>query len=66
MKTIIKVDGMSCNHCANKIKESLESILPVKEVSVNIDLKEVVILSDKELDMDSIKEEIESLGYKII
>lgn len=66
MKTIIKVDGMSCNHCANKIKESLESILGVKEVSVNIDLKEVVILSDKELDMDSIKEKIESLGYKVI
>ena len=29
-------------------------------------LKEVVILSDKELDIDYIKEKIESLVYKVI
>lgn len=64
IKTIIKVEGMSCNHCADKVTKALESLDDIKKVKVNLKNNIVTILSDKELNPKVVEDTINSLGYK--
>ena len=59
----IKVDGMSCSHCAGKVTSALESIDGVKKVSVNLAKKQVTIISNQKIEEKIIKEMIEDLDY---
>ena len=63
LKIEIKVDGMSCSHCAGKVTSALKSIDGVKKVSVDLAKKQVTIISTKSLDEKIIKETIEALDY---
>lgn len=64
IKTIIKVGGMSCNHCADKVTKALESLDDIRKVKVNLKNNSVTILSDKELNIKVVESTINSLGYK--
>ena len=66
IKTIVKIEGMSCEHCANKVKNALMNIDDVKGVKVNLSKKEAIISSNNKLDKDLIKKIIEDLDYKFI
>ena len=66
IKTIVKIEGMSCEHCANKVKDTFLSVNNVKSVKVNLSKKEAIILSSNKLDKDMIKNLIENLDYKLI
>ena len=66
IRTIIKIEGMSCCHCANKVEKTLKGIPNVKSVKVNLTKKEAVIVSCKSIEQILIKEIIENLDYKII
>lgn len=66
IKTIIKIDGMSCIHCANKVKTTLLKIDNIKKVKVDLAKKEATIISNEKLDINKIKEKIEQLDYKVI
>ncbi|MDA3910167.1 MAG: permease [Bacteroidales bacterium] len=59
----IKVEGMTCNHCKTSVESNLESLPFVKSVRVNLNDKSASIEGD-DLDMEKIKETINSLGYK--
>lgn len=64
IKTTIKVEGMSCNHCADKVTKALESLDDIRKVKVNLKNNSVTILSDKELNIKVVESTINSLGYK--
>ena len=64
IKTIIKVEGMSCNHCADKVTKALESLDDIRKVKVNLKNNSVTILSDKELNIKVVESTINSLEYK--
>jgi Cu+-exporting ATPase len=64
VKTIFNVEGMSCSHCANKVKNELEKISDIKKVEVDLSKKQVIILSKNILDENLIKQTIENLDYK--
>lgn len=64
IKTIIKVEGMSCNHCVAKVTKALESLDDIRKVKVNLKNNSVTILSDKELNIKAVEDTINSLGYK--
>ena len=66
MKTTIKIEGMSCEHCANKVKTTLEKIENKSKIKVNLSKKESTITSNKKLDLKLLKEEIENLDYKVV
>ena len=59
----IKVDGMSCTHCASKVTSALKNIDGVKKVSVDLTKKQVTIISNKKIEEKIIKEMIEDLDY---
>lgn len=60
----ISVDGMSCDHCANKVKNTLESINGISKVKVNLNKKEVVIYYKEDINLGEIETTINDLGYK--
>ena len=66
IETVINVEGMSCNHCANKVMDALKKIKIIKKVKVNLENKNVTILSKEELNLDEIAKIIEDLGYKYV
>lgn len=66
IKTIIKVDGMSCSHCANKVINTISSIDGVSKVKVDLDSKLVTIISKSSLDIKQVQNKITDLDYKFL
>ena len=66
INTVIKIEGMSCEHCAKKVSKNLLTIKGVKKVKVNLKEKEAIISSKEPLDLEQIKKLIDELGYQMI
>ena len=66
IKTIVKIDGMACEHCANKVKKAFLDVDNVKNVKVNLTKKEAIITSSEKLDKGQIRDIINNLDYKFI
>ncbi len=65
-KTIIKIEGMKCQHCAAKVTNALENIEGVKKVKIDLDKKEAIIKSKEKLDTTKLKKAITDLDYEVI
>jgi copper chaperone len=49
METIhLTVEGMSCGHCVNRIKNSVGALNGVESISVDLDSKSVTVQFDPE------------------
>ncbi|MDV6378154.1 copper chaperone CopZ [Sporosarcina sp. GW1-11] len=67
MKEIVKVQGMSCNHCVNSIEVNVGNLAGVSSVKVDLGSGEVSIDFDNEkISLGQIKETIEEQGYDIV
>lgn len=62
----IKIEGMSCGHCAKKVENGLKEIKGVKSVTVDLEKKEATVVFKKEIDDNMLKTRIENLGYQVI
>jgi len=63
-KQIIKVNGMSCNHCKMSIEKALKEI-GVSAV-VNLETKTVDVEYDKQkVSLEKVISEIEDQGYEV-
>lgn len=65
-QVIIRVDGMKCVHCANKVQEELKKIDNIKLVKVDLDSKKVTIKYKNEIDLNSVQKLIEDLDYEFL
>ena len=61
----LKVCGMHCSGCENRVKNVIGSIDGVKEVEVNHETGIVKIVSKKDIDVNEVKEKIENLDFKV-
>lgn len=61
--TTISVDGMHCGHCAARVSASLKTLQGVRKADVNLDAKEVRLVSSKELKEEEMKSAIETAGF---
>ena len=61
MKIIVK--GMTCNHCESTVEGGIRSIEGIDDAKAD-QVSERVILSGEDIDLDRIREKVESLGYK--
>jgi copper chaperone len=63
---IIKVEGMSCEHCVNAVTKAVSPLPGVSSVKVDLALGTVTVEHDPALtSVDKIKAEIEDQGYDI-
>jgi uncharacterized membrane protein YraQ (UPF0718 family)/copper chaperone CopZ len=60
---VIKVQGMNCNHCKATVEKGIREIPGVKEVDINLQQEKVTISADN-IDLDTIKNAVEGLGYR--
>lgn len=67
-KIEIRISGMSCTGCENRVENVLKNIENVKSVNANYNTGIVEIGTNdiKNLDIDVIKETLEDLGYDIL
>ncbi|GFH40320.1 heavy-metal-associated domain-containing protein [Lactococcus insecticola] len=66
-KTVLKIDGMTCNHCVMHVTEALESVSGVKSAKVNLKKGEAVVKSDSEiLDLAAASVAVAAAGYKVV
>ena len=65
IKKNIKIEGMSCMHCAKKVENGLKEIKEVKSVNVNLEEKNAEVILKREVENDILKKKIEDLGYEV-
>ena len=67
-KIKIRISGMSCTGCENRVENILKNVENVESVNANYNTGIVEIGTNdiKNLDIDVIKETLEDLGYDIL
>lgn len=65
MKEVLKVEGMSCDHCVNSIESNVGKLNGVSLVKVDLTNDEVTVEFDNEETLKQIKETIEDQGYEV-
>lgn len=66
MKEVLKVEGMSCNHCVNSVETNVGELAGVSAVKVDLKNKEVAVEFDNAATLAQIKETIEDQGYDLV
>ena len=65
-KTLFNVEGMSCSHCENAVKQSVGALSGVYTVEVSLKDKTVSAEYDaSKVSAETIKQEIEEQGYEV-
>lgn len=62
-KITVFVHGMNCNHCKNNVETNLSKLDGIEGIDVNLETEQV-ILSGTNIDLEKVKETVESIGYK--
>ena len=62
METIIKVDGMHCEHCAKRVKKAAEAAANVSSAVVSLQDKNCVVTHEN-ADINGIINAINELGF---
>jgi uncharacterized protein len=57
------VRGMTCNHCKMSVETNLKKIEGVDNIVANLE-NEIVTITGEKVNLDKVKETIESIGYK--
>jgi Cu+-exporting ATPase len=66
MKKIVRIEGMSCNHCSMAVEKALKKLDGVTDATVDLEGKTATIdMSDFVLD-DILIKAVEDAGYKVI
>lgn len=63
---IIKVEGMVCGGCENRVKNALKNIQGVEKVDADYTTGKVVVTLNAEVTESTIKEKIEDIGFKVV
>lgn len=59
----VKIEGMTCNHCKLSVENKISAIKGIKDVQVDLS-SSLAKISGNQLDLEKIKQEVESIGYK--
>ena len=65
MEKILKVEGMSCNHCVMAVKRALTGLDGVGTVEVDLESGKVTVVGEALKD-DAMKEAIDDAGYEVV
>ena len=64
---MLNVEGMTCDHCVQTIKEAVNNLIGIRGVEVDLENKQVAVEYDKALvKLDSITDKIVEIGFEVI
>lgn len=61
---ILKIEGMTCNHCVMNVEKAIKSVNGVEKVEISLNEKIAKINGD--FDIEEVKKNIESVGYRVV
>ena len=64
-KYTIQVDGMMCGMCESHVNDAVRKAFPVKKVTSSRSKKETVVITEMELDQESLRAAISATGYDV-
>lgn len=62
--TILKIEGMTCDHCVHSVQQALSSVPGVKKAQVSLARKQAVVESEGPLDLSAAMKAVEEEGYQ--
>ncbi len=65
MKSIVTIEGMSCGHCAMRVKKTLEETSGVRSATVDAVTGKAEVEGDA-LDANMLRRAVEKAGYKAV
>jgi len=63
-QTILKIEGMTCNHCKMRAEKALQAVSGVESVKVDLAAKEAVVTGDAE--RATLVKAIVEAGYSVV
>ena len=66
MKTILSIEGMSCENCVKHVKTALEALEGVQSAEVSLDSNSAEVEHNDGLDPSVLYEAIEEEGYQVL
>lgn len=66
MATVLKVKGMSCQHCVMSVTKALSQLEGIKNIQVDLAKGEVRFDNTKEVTSNRIEKAIKDAGYEVI
>lgn len=62
-KTVLKVEGMSCNHCKMAVEKAVREVAGVEEALVNLEQKELTVTGSAS--REQLVEVVTKAGYEV-
>ena len=66
MKTVLRIEGMSCAHCVQHVKEALEAVAGVKSADVSLQDKTATVEHGDETNLAAFKAAVAEAGYEVV
>ena len=66
IKYVVSVDGMQCGMCEAHVNDAVRQAFRVKKVRSSHTKKETVVVTDREIDPERLKEVIDKTGYTVL
>jgi copper chaperone len=66
MSSILRVKGMSCQHCVMSVTKALNQLDGIQGVNIDLGKGEVRFENTKNLPPERIKEAVEEAGYEVL
>lgn len=65
MTSVVKIKGMSCNHCVMAVTKALNGLQGVSDVNVDLENGQATLEHDPSVSLKSVHEQIEKAGYEV-
>ncbi len=62
----LKIKGMMCSGCENRVKNAVENIEGVEKVTADHATGAVKVLCNENVSKNSIEEVVEDIGYEVV
>ena len=59
------IEGMSCQHCAQRVKDALDGIEGVSHVDVDLDEARATVTADERITRDQLAVAVADAGYRV-
>lgn len=64
MKTILRIEGMSCDHCVQHVKEALEAVMGVTSADVSLPGKSAEVTHGDSVKPEDLRAAVVDAGYE--
>lgn len=62
--TVLRIEGMSCNHCKMAVEKALKGVAGVTDATVDLAKKEAVVAGSAQ--RDAMVKAVDEAGYKVV